>query len=101
MATHTLGTNANNSLTSLTFSAGADMLDADIASICAGIADDSNPTAPVIPGSFLRSGLLFIPRRGVLKVLPGDVVAFDPTAGVLWPILVSKQAIANGAWHFV
>jgi len=31
----------------------------------------------------------------------GDVVACDPTAGVRWPILVSKQAIANGAWHLV
>jgi hypothetical protein len=42
-------------------------------------------------------GLLTIPKRGVLKILPGDIVAIDNTG---WPILVSGAAIgyAGSAW---
>lgn len=107
MATHTLGTNANTSLTAVTMSAGSDLADADIATIAQGILDDllgqssSGVNARIVQEAFSRKGLLYVPNRGVLKVLPGDVVAVDGTAGVGWPILVSKQAIANGAWHFV
>lgn len=43
------------------------------------------------PDAFAFNGLLFIPRRGVLQVLPGDVVAIDNTG---WPILVSANSIA-------
>ena len=39
------------------------------------------------------SGLLYVPRRGVLKVLPGDYVAYDPNG---WPILVSGGSINSG-----
>jgi hypothetical protein len=48
-----------------------------------------------------RSAQLLVPSRGILNVLPGDVVAVDPTTG--WPILVSGAAIsaAGSLWHFV
>jgi hypothetical protein len=41
--------------------------------------------------------LLTVPNRGILKVLPGDVVAIDNTG---WPILVSGAAIgyAGSQW---
>jgi hypothetical protein len=43
------------------------------------------------PGAFARMGLLYVPNRGVLKVLPGDYVGVDASG---WPILVSAEAIA-------
>lgn len=94
MATVTLGTTANNSLTALSFSPVA--ADADLASIRALIADDllgftAAKPARITPGAFVRDGLLFVPNRGVLKVLPGDFVACD--ANGLWPILVSGNVI--------
>jgi hypothetical protein len=36
--------------------------------------------------------LLHVPRRGVLKVLPGDYVAYDPNG---WPILISGWSISG------
>ncbi len=43
---------------------------------------------------------LVVPNRGVLRVLPGDVVAVDNTG---WPVLVSGAAIAyaGSQWHKV
>jgi hypothetical protein len=38
-----------------------------------------------------REGLLAIPNRGIIKVLPGDVVAVDATG---FPYLISANAIA-------
>ncbi len=54
----------------------------------------------VRPQLSLVDGKLFIPGRGSLKVLPGDVVAIDNTG---WPILVSGEAIAyaGSQWNFV
>lgn len=49
----------------------------------------------VFPGGFEfqgERGLLYVPRRGVLKVLPGDYVAYDPNG---WPILVSGWSISG------
>lgn len=48
-------------------------------------------------GAFNREGQLVIPNRGVLKVLPGDVIAVDPSG---WPFLLSQQAIdyAGTCW---
>lgn len=45
------------------------------------------------PTAFAREGLLYIPNRGVLKVLPGDWVAVD---GFGWPILISGRSIGTG-----
>jgi hypothetical protein len=55
-------------------------------------------------GQFLAGptpfGQLFIPARGTLKILPGDVVVVDPVTG--WPFLVSAAAIATpgSPWTF-
>jgi hypothetical protein len=48
---------------------------------------------------FTFDGQLFVPRRGVLKVLPGDVVAIDNTG---WPILLSASTIAltGSLWSY-
>ena len=106
MATHTLGTNANTSLTAVTYhGAYAGLAQADLASINAAILNDQNPRHLAAQlsgmGGFVREGLLYVPNRGVLRILEGDVVAVDETTNVGWPILVSKQAIASGAWHYV
>lgn len=93
MATGTLGTTANNSLMSL-INSGA-MAPADIAAIAEAILDDQINGLPIYAGAYAQSGLLYIPNRGVLKVLPGDYVGVDSQG---WPILVSKNSIANAAW---
>lgn len=96
MATKTLGTNATTSLTAVSFLKGIGSLaPADVATIANSIKDDKNPAQPVIPGSFVPSGLLFIPRRGVLQVFDGDFVGVDSTG---WPILLSANAAAAGPW---
>jgi len=93
MATSKLGTTANNSLTSLVMS-GA-MATADIATIANAILNDQINGLPIYPGAFAQNGLLYVPNRGVLKVLPGDYVGVDNEG---WPILVSANSIANGHW---
>src|SRR5271165_2203568 len=50
----------------------------------------------VYPGGFEfqgGQGLLHVPRRGVLQVLPGDYIAYDSNG---WPILVSAWSVATG-----
>jgi hypothetical protein len=94
MATRTLGTNATTSLNPALAFLASDA-PADIASVANGIKDDINVAHPIWPGAFSLAGLLYIPNRGVLKVLPGDWVGVDSTG---WPILVSKNAIATGPW---
>lgn len=94
MATVTLGTNATTTLTSLSFQRGG-MLPADIATIQQGINNDQVNGLPDWPGAFASTGLLYIPNRGILQMLPGDYVGVDSTG---WPILVSAYAIANGPW---
>jgi hypothetical protein len=102
MATGTVGTNANNTLTALTFLHG--MTQADLATMAAAILDDRSPAGgslanaapsakPTWPGAFTTQGKLYIPNRGLLEVLPGDVVAIDANG---WPILLSANAIAGG-----
>lgn len=98
MATQTLGTNANDSLSpAIVFKPGygSGMSAADIASVAQSIKDDLNTTHPVYPQAFSSNGLLYVPNRGILTMLPGDVVAVDSTG---WPVLVSSNAIANGPW---
>lgn len=96
MATKTLGTSATTSLVALPFLTGiGEMAAADVATIAQHIKDDLNPAHPVVQSAFAPNGLLFVPRRGVLKVLPGDYVGYDSQG---WPILVSANSIANAAW---
>jgi len=96
MATRTFGTNANNSLTAVAFN--TELLPADVATIQQGIKDDKIAAAgahPIYRGdAFSRQGILWIPNRGVLQVLPGDYVAIDNNG---WPILVSANSIAYGS----
>lgn len=98
MATITLGTAATTTLTALTFQSGG-LSAADVATIAAGIKYDQNPGGPagqVYPGAFSQRGILYVPARGWLTILPGDIVAFDSATG--WPILVSKKAAAGAGW---
>lgn len=96
MATRTLGTNANNSLTAVEFR--KNLLPADVATIQQGIKNDqiaANGSHPILGGdAFSLQGLLWIPNRGCLQVLPGDYVGIDNNG---WPILVSAQSIAYGS----
>lgn len=99
MAVQTVGTTANNSLTyGIKFlpGYGSGMAAADIATIALHIKDDLNVAHPVYPNAFSSNGLLYVPNRGILTMLPGDYVAVDPTTG--WPILISKRAAASGPW---
>jgi len=94
MALLTLGTNATSSLKSLKMT--GDMSDTDLGDFVKKVLNDQNVSHPIWPGAFAQNGLLFVPNRGVLKVLPGDYVGVDETTG--WPILVSAYAIASGPW---
>lgn len=72
------------------------MAEADVRTIAANIKDDQSNGHRVVPGAFSYNGQLFIPNRGVLKLLPGDLVLVDATTG--WPILVSALSLAGGPW---
>lgn len=98
----TLGTTSNTALTAYTFSQSPNVLtSANMATLKTGIKDDLNPLS-TSPNSFVDyNGLLMIPRRGQIRIFPGDVVAFDPATGFV--ILVSAAAIASGSsqWHYL
>ena len=107
MAVHTLGTNSNTSIANaLTFLPGwnSGMAAADVATLNTAIADDQGnlhlATGQLAPfnSAFTVEGNLLVPNRGILKVFAGDVVGVDSRG---WPILLSKDTIANGPWHFV
>ncbi len=92
MAVRTLGTVANNSLSAIRF--GQDVTDADFATIINGIKDDRINGNPIFPGAFSRTGLLYIPNRGVLQAQPGDYIGIETATG--FPILISAAAINAG-----
>lgn len=94
MALGTLGTTLTTSLQSINGWTPATS-SADDASIAALIKDDKNVAHPIYPGAFGKNGLLFIPNRGILKVLAGDYVGVDANG---WPILVSANSIAGSGW---
>jgi len=98
MATATMGTAATTTLTALQFQAS--MSPTDYATIDNAILNDALPTtapaASSFSGGWARSGQLYVPNRGVLRMLPGDYVAFDTQTG--WPILVSARAAAGAGW---
>lgn len=94
MALGTLGTTLTTSLQSIN-AFRADFSQTDIGNLAALIKDDQNPAHPIWPGAFENNGLLYIPRRGFLQVLPGDYVGVDANG---WPILVSKNSIAGSGW---
>lgn len=92
MALKTMGTTANNVLDAVDFQKSLSA--ADVASIANAIKDDLNPAHPIYPGAFALQGFLFVPNRGILKILPGDYVGVDNTG---WPILVSANSIGDGS----
>ena len=88
MATKTLGTNGTTTLPyAIQWTPG--FSPADVATIQEQMLDDVNVAHPIWPGAFSNNGLLFIPNRGVLKVLPGDWIGVGTTG---WPILVAAAA---------
>jgi hypothetical protein len=100
----TLGTSATTSLSALVAGAlsaftgantGPQQDAADLAAIANAIKDDLNVAHPIMPTAWSQGNLLYVPNRGILKVLPGDYVAVDSQG---WPILVSANSIANAAW---
>lgn len=98
MATLTMGTTAQTSLTALLATSAPNA--ADFATMSQGIKNDlTNGSVGkgnvLIGGGWVQPGLLIIPNRGILQVLPGDYVGVD-SAG--WPILVSANSIATAAW---
>lgn len=94
MTTKTLGTTTTTALTAITWAqASAGILPADLASVSENILDDLRRTR-IVKG-MSTGGVLTIPRRGVLKVLPGDYVAIDSQG---WPVLISAYSIAHGPW---
>lgn len=98
MTTRTLGTNLTTTLTAVQFQYGmtqlpggqSGFLASDFAAIANAIKDDQIISHPVDSGAFMQNGMLFVPNRGVLRVLPGDFVGVDARG---WPILVSADAI--------
>jgi hypothetical protein len=107
MTVGTGGTNANNSLTACFFPGSYSgpggvvqsfvEADSDIATINQLIKDDQNINLPAPgggPWGWSRAGQLYVPNRGWLKILPGDLVLVDAPSG--WPILVSARALAVG-----
>ena len=87
MALNTFGTNATSTLSALNWNPQSAI--ADVAQVAANILDDLNVAHPIWPGAFQNNGILYIPNRGVLKVLPGDWVAYGSTG---FPILLSAAA---------
>jgi len=94
MTTVTLGSASSTTLNAILI-AGS-MTAADIAAIQLAIKDDKINGSPVYPGAFAGNDLLYIPNRGVLRVLPGDFVAVGSTSG--WPILLSANAASSADW---
>ena len=118
MATRTMGTAGTTTLTALPFpnltSATPSTDFAAIATLIlddapllwsvgnAGTANAQNATQIAaahnrMPTAYARNGLLYVPNRGVLQVMPGDWVGVD---GFGWPILVSGRSIqsATTSW---
>ena len=98
MATKTLGTTAQTSLTAIPWTNGfAQSSPADFATIDGSIKDDINVAHPSsgVPIGLGDNGYLYVPNRGYLRVFPGDYIGVDSQG---WPILVSANSIANAAW---
>ena len=118
MATRTMGTAGTTTLTALPFpNMPSAAVATDFAAIAALILDDAPYLWPVgnagtanaqnatqiaaahnrMPTAYARNGLLYVPNRGVLQVMPGDWVGVD---GFGWPILVSGRSIqtSTASW---
>jgi hypothetical protein len=97
MATRTLGTTAQNSLTALPFAFGynSGMAAADIATINNAIAGPTETTFKE-GARFTVEGVLYLPqKKGFIKLAPGDYVGVDANG---WPVVVAAYAIAGAGW---
>lgn len=103
MALHTLGTNANNSLSAVIWNPG--MAQADWAAFDALLKKSTagsvnNPIPAQVPFTLDQSGMLYLHGRdATIQLKPGDYLAADSTTG--WPIVLTANAIANGPYTFV
>jgi hypothetical protein len=113
VALKTLGTNANNSLSGFLVGFN-DTVAADLATInvqlradppgfsplqrvaSTGLVTGAGTVRPRINQAYVKQGVLIIPNRGRLQLVPGDFVCWDTTTG--WPIVVSGDAAANGPY---
>lgn len=93
MALKTLGTAATTTLAALAWNAQANQ--ANVAQIAANILNDQNVAHPIFPGAFQHNGTLYIPNRGMVRLLPGDYVAYDSTG---WPIILSAGSAGSASW---
>lgn len=96
MATKTFGSLATTTLTAVQFSPDATTLsEADLATVAQGIYNQDVLARSFVkrgvPGAFSRSGVLYIPERGYLKLFAGDWVAIDPFTG--WPLLFPQSVV--------
>lgn len=87
MALNTFGSNAVSTLSAMQWTRQPSI--ANIALIAANIKDDDNPAHPIVPGAFAFNGVLIVPNRGIIKLQPGDWVAYGSTG---FPIVVSAEA---------
>lgn len=92
MSLLTLGTKTTNSLGGFNWSRNP--TPANLALLMAAIKNDQINGNPIYPGAVQTSGLIYIPNRGVLQMLPGDFVGVDSTG---WPILISANSITNAS----
>lgn len=92
MSLKTLGTTGTTVLDAFVFN--TNLSAADVALIQLAIKNDKINGNPIYPGAWSNAGVLYVPNRGILQVLPGDYVGIDATG---WPILVSANAIASGS----
>lgn len=98
MSTHTLGTSNSTVLVAAQWNSVA-IDPADVAAINSHILNDLNPTQLAQTGGiggFVKEGLLYVPNRGVLTLIPGDWVAYDPDSGFCY--LVPASAVTGGDW---
>ena len=90
--TKTAGTLATTTLTGAQWpgqNAAGSISDADIATIANAIINDQDPSA-IWPGAFSRMGLLYVPNRGILRMLQGDWALYGPDG---FPYLVPSVAL--------
>jgi hypothetical protein len=94
MALITLGTNAVTSLQAARYAGPGSISNIDSGNLDNLIKDDKI-NSHMISFDNLSSGVLFVPNRGYLQILPGDYIGVDANG---WPILVSAYSIATGGW---
>lgn len=100
MALKTFGTNATTSLSAIQFNPSSGvMTDSDLALFNALIQPNYgglHPNSGKMNTYVDRMGQLWIPRKGWVKVDPGDWLCVDSTTG--WPFILSQNAVASGPY---